>query len=128
MLNLKVVLPGHAISANALYKRNRNGGVFLSDEAVTYRARARPLVEDAMKGSGMYQGGQVTVKITAYDNFYTQAGLIRDVDIDNSIKNILDSIFPVIGVRDKVVFDVRAVKKHSPTGVPRCVVTLIEQR
>lgn len=126
MMNLRITIPGRAISANALYKRGRNGGVYLTEEAVAYRAMARVHVEKAIGNWVDYEGGPVKMTVKAYDNFYTKAGLIRDVDIDNSLKNLLDSIFPVLGVRDKVVFDLQAVKKHHPSNPPKCVVHIKE--
>ena len=127
MLDLKITIPGHCISANALYKHNRNGGIYLSDDAKAYRAMAKAHVEKAMKTGGSYGGGEVVVRVESFDNYYTKAGLIRDVDIDNSVKNLLDSIFPVLGVRDKVVFDLHIKKKQS-TSDPKCTVVIKERK
>ena len=125
-LDLKITIPGHCISANALYKHNRSGGIYLSDDAKAYRAMAKSHVEKAMKTGGTYGGGEVVVRVESFDNYYTKAGLIRDVDIDNSVKNLLDSIFPVLGVRDKVVFDLH-VKKKQFVGDPKCVIVIKER-
>ncbi len=128
MLDFKVMLPGKLASVNKIYVRGRHGGVYLAPEVREFRDEVKPLVLaawNALVKEKQYEGGLLNVTIDVQDQFFTKGGDVRRVDIDNFLKQTLDSIFPVIGLDDKLVFNLRA-RKVQYAGQPRCSVKIKE--
>ncbi len=128
MLDLKFTLPGKLTSVNKIYLRGRNGGVYLSPEAVAFRAEVAPIVKaawDRLTPAKRYEGGLLNITVDVQDSFFTKGGDVRRVDIDNYLKQTLDSIFPVIGLDDKLVFNLRA-RKVQYAGQPKCAIKIKE--
>lgn len=125
MLDLTINLPGAAISANALYKRGRDGQVFLAPEATKYRKDAVKPVKVAARKSGKYEGGLLHADIYVWGKFFNNDGSIKDVDLDNSLKNLLDSIFPNLGIKDSTIFTINLHKIHTKLN-PKCQVRIWE--
>lgn len=102
--------------------------MFYAPEARQYRTAALPFVQAAAKTAGTYEGGVLLFTAHAYDRFFNLDGSIKDVDIDNSLKLLVDSVFEpfdkngrtkvkVLGLRDSVIFQV-ALHKHHTTKEP----------
>lgn len=125
MLDVTIQIPGQAISANSLYKRARNGGVFVAPEAIQYRKEAKTHVQRAMRRSPPYQGGLLHAEIAVFQKYFNEDGSIKVVDLDNSLKNLLDSIFPVLGVNDSAVFNITLRKVHTRLK-PKCTIRIWE--
>lgn len=128
MLKLKLTLDGKIASVNKIYCRGRNGQVFLSPEAAAYRKEVKPVIEAALvalKPGDRYEKGLIVMKAEIWYPFFTKGKDVRRVDVDNFSKQLIDSIFPVLGLDDKLIFDLRLKKKHH-TGQPKCVVHLKE--
>ncbi len=126
MLRMKFQMSGKIASANKIYTRGRNGGVFLAPEVRAYRTEVAPVVAKALSDSkGKYNGGLLSVKIEVHHQFYYKNGEVKRIDIDNFAKNIIDSIFPVINIDDKMIFDL-TLKKKDYNGLPKCLVEIKE--
>lgn len=64
--------------------------------------------------------------LEVYGDFFTKAGGVRKVDLDNCLKNIQDSIFPVLGLDDSLVFGISLKKIHATDNYK--VKVIIEER
>jgi len=127
MLKLKMRLDGKITSVNKIYCRGRHGGVFLAPEVVKYREEQFPIVQQYHKDSGTkYEGGLLVVVVDVCMDFFTKGHEIRRLDIDNFAKNILDTIFPALGIDDKAVFDLRLKKVQYDKGQPYITVKIQE--
>ena len=125
MLNLKMILDGKIASVNTMYLRGKHGGVYLAPEVKQYRKDVVKPIQDALKKAGKYDGGLLVVKVDVHTDFFTKAKEVRRLDIDNFAKQIIDSIFPVIGIDDKMIFDLR-LRKVQYAGNPKCAVSIKE--
>lgn len=113
MLDLKFRLDGKIASVNTIYVRGRNGGVFISPEVRKYREDNKPIVKEALKASGTkYENGIIKMSVKVCTNYFTKADEIRKVDIDNTAKQILDTVFPALDIDDKTVFELNLKKVH----------------
>lgn len=127
MLKLKMRLDGKITSVNKIYCRNRHGGVFLAPEVVKYREDQKPIVKQYLRDSGThYEGGLLVVVVDVCMNFFTKGHEIKRLDLDNFAKNILDTIFPPMGIDDKAVFDLRLRKVQYDKGQPYIIVKITE--
>lgn len=127
MLKLNMRLDGKITSVNKTYLRGRNGGVFLAPEVVEYRKAQAPIVRKYLKDSGTtYEGGLLIVVIDVCCDFFTKGQQIKRLDLDNFAKNILDTIFPALGIDDKAVFDLRLKKVQYTQGQPYIIVKIKE--
>ena len=127
MLKLKLKLDGKITSVNKTYMRGRYGGTYLAPEVKAYREEVFPVVQAAHKKSKTkYTDGYLVVKIQVYTKFFTKAGGIRRLDIDNFAKNVIDAIFPPLEVDDKAIFDLQLKKVHYE-GNPYITVSIEEK-
>lgn len=127
MLDLKMRLDGKITSVNRIYMRGKYGGVFLAPEVVAYRKEVKPIVEKYLKDSGMkYEGGLITLKVDINEVFFTKGHEIKKLDVDNMAKQIIDSIFPALGIDDKTIFNLTLRKVHYDKGRPHIIVKLKE--
>lgn len=128
MLNLRLILDGRIASVNKIYLRGRHGGVYLAPEVVQYRKDVKPVIQKelkALKQSDTYEGGLIVMKAEIWADFFTKGGAVRRVDVDNFAKQLIDSIFPVLGIDDSLIFDL-TLKKKPYKGQPKCVIHLKE--
>jgi len=127
MLKLKMRLDGKITSVNKIYRRGKYGGVFLAPEVVAYREEQAPVVKQYHRDSGTkYEGGLLIVVVDVCMDFFTKGHEIRRLDIDNFAKNILDTIFPPLGIDDKAVFDLLLKKVQYDKGQPYITVSIKE--
>lgn len=127
MLKLKMRLDGKITSVNKIYMRGKNGGVYLAPEVKAYRAEVFPIVQKYYKDSRTkYEGGLLTVRVHVYDSFFTKAHTIRTLDIDNFAKQIIDSVFPPLGIDDKAIFNLNLRKVNYDKGQPYIIINITE--
>lgn len=126
MLKLKLRLDGKITSVNKVYSVGR-GRVFLNPEVKAYRAEMKPIVEAGYKDSGTkYQGGLLKVSAKIYTSYFTKGGEVRRVDVDNTAKQILDTIFPALKIDDSFVFELKLQKVNYDKGNPYITVEITE--
>lgn len=113
MLKLDMTLDGKITSANKIYMRGRNGGVYLAPEVAQYRKDVKKPVEDAYKESKTkYEGGPLNVMVYAHTRFFNKDGTIKRLDIDNFAKSVIDAVFPPLKIDDKAIFTLTLRKVH----------------
>ncbi len=126
MLNLKLTLDGKIASVNTIYRRGKYGGTFLAPEVKAYREEVFPQVQDAYaKCKNKYEGGLIVAVVHVHTQFFTKGGEVKVLDIDNFAKQIIDSVFPPLGINDKMIFDLR-LRKVQYDGQPKCEIRLKE--
>lgn len=126
MLNLKMTLDGKLASVNKMYLRGKHGGVYLAPEVVEYREKVAPIVEEYYANcADKYEGGLLTVTVHVHTSFFTKGDEVRRLDIDNFAKQTIDSVFPPLGIDDKMIFDLR-LRKVEYAGNPKCNIHIKE--
>lgn len=126
MLKLKLRLDGKITSVNKVYNVGK-GRVFLNPEVKAYRAEMKPHVEAAYKECGTkYEGGILKVSAKIYTSYFTKGGEVRRVDVDNTAKQILDTIFPALKIDDSFVFELKLQKVNYDKGQPYITVEITE--
>lgn len=127
MLNLTLAIDGANFSANRLYKKGKYGNTYLDRDVQNARDRLAPVIQDAYdRATQKWRGGPIKATVVYQNNWFTQAGEPRVFDLDNQLKNSIDTVFKPLGINDKFVFWLQSFKAGREADVPRTLLWLKE--
>lgn len=100
---IEFVIPLLPPSMNRIYYPDKfSGEMKLTKEALTFKARVREYIPP-MKPSGLSQSGMLRFDGTFTYNFFFKNGKTRQVDTQNMLKIVIDTICQKIGIGDQFV-------------------------
>ncbi len=102
------------ISVNGMYY-NRKKGRYLKPKALNLRAR---IIQDIRKLNitlrrEKIEDEKLLVGIIFEEDWYYKNGEVRKADLDNRLKFVIDSVFSILGLDDKMIFELYARKLQS---------------
>jgi len=103
---IEVEIPIKTPSVNHLYGHARFGGMYIKPEAKKIRKEIEEILLSQI-GTSFEHVNDVMLKVDVeiHENWYTQKGEIKRVDLANREKFLIDSIFEAIGLDDKLIFE-----------------------
>lgn len=113
-------------SVNSMYRVTRQGK-FLKREALNLRARIIEDVKEQIKENLFQEDKKLTIGIIFVENWNYKNGEIKQVDLDNRLKFLIDSVFTALDLNDKMIYEIYARKEQSELS-EATIITIDEMR
>jgi len=107
---IHIRIPFKTPTVNHLYTRNHFGNQCKSSEANKLLKVIKVLVEALNINVTPYLDQRLSIEIVVHEDWYTKRGDVKKKDIANREKFLVDSVFEVLGLEDKFIFDHRMLK------------------
>lgn len=103
---IEIEIPIKTPSINHLYGHTRFGSMYIKPEAKKIRKEIEEMLLTQI-GTSFEHVNDVMLKVDVeiHENWYTQKGEIKRVDLANREKFLIDSIFEAMGLDDKLIFE-----------------------
>lgn len=102
-------IPFKTPTINHLYGHWR-GNVVMKQEAKLLRARIKELCDEDMSE---FKDKQLAIEIEIHEDWHCKNGKVKQKDIANREKFLVDSIFNAYGLEDKFIFSHKMIKKQN---------------
>ena len=109
-----------------MYRVTRQGK-FLKREALNLRARIIEDVKEQIKENLFQEDKKLTIGIIFVENWNYKNGEIKQVDLDNRLKFLIDSVFTALDLNDKMIYEIYARKEQSELS-EATIITIDEMR
>jgi Holliday junction resolvase RusA-like endonuclease len=109
-MQLKLKLPFKTPTINHLYYHRGNMKI-LTREARELREKIKEII--GKQSINIEEDTELQVKVCIYENWYNQDGTIKQKDILNREKFLIDSVFKALEIDDKHIFKSTFLKINS---------------
>ncbi len=121
---IKIIIPFKTPSINHLHGHNKFGAFYLKPEAKELRKEIKKIVDATHQ---IISQKEVPLKIVVeiHENWYTQKGTVKKIDVANREKFLIDSVFEALGMDDKFIFE--HIMKKVQSKNEKAIVMIYEQ-
>lgn len=107
-----ITIPFKTPTVNNLYgKTFRHGGLYLKPEAKKLKQHITDLVKILPKQD--FEDKKLKVIIEVYENWLTKKGEVKNKDVANREKFLIDSVLECLGLDDKYIYEMIIRKMQS---------------
>lgn len=113
---MKFIIPFRTPTINHLYWHRGNIKI-MTNEAKKLREKIKKIVKE--QDSSELKNKKLFVGVEIYENWNTQKGEVKRLDVSNREKFLVDSIFEALGIDDKFIFEqyFRKVQSNSEKAI-----------
>ena len=113
---MKITIPIKTPSVNHIYFTWKNRRI-LTKEARSLKEDIQVFLDEQVDYSDFlnFKEKELRVTVDVYENWYTKKGTVARKDVSNREKWLIDTVFKILGLNDKFIFNHKMNKVQSTT-------------